>query len=73
MWTKYPTHPVVRALGPEIIRCSNPVPSYPFYALSQVYFLRDERTYNADCALLYPVFPGVVFYGVTQRPTGRGP
>ena len=41
MWTKYPTHQVVRALGPEIIRCSNPVPSYPFSALSQVYFLWD--------------------------------
>ena len=73
MWTKYPTHQVVRALGLEIIRCSNPVPSYPFSALSQVYFLRDERTYKPDCALLYPVFPGVVLDGVTQCPSGRGP
>ena len=73
MWTKYPTHPVVRALGPEIIRCSNPVPSYPFSALSQVFFLRDERTYKLDCALLYPVSPGVVLDGVTQCPSGRGP
>ena len=64
---------MVRALGPEIIRCSNPVPSYPFSALSQVYFLWDERTYNPDRVLLYPVFPGVVLDSVTQCPSGRGP
>ncbi|MBR6458275.1 MAG: hypothetical protein IKS71_06725 [Bacteroidales bacterium] len=73
MWTKYPTHQAVRALGPEIIRCSNPVPSYPFSAFPQVYFLRDERAYKPDCALLYPVSPGVVLNGVTQCPSGRGP
>ena len=73
MWTKYPTHTVVRALGPEIIRCSNPVPSYPFSALSQVYFLRDERAYKFDVPLLYPVFSGIVLDGVAQRPSSRGP
>ena len=73
MWTKYPTHPVVRALGPERIRCSNPVPSYPFYSPSQVYFLRDKRAHKADCVLLYSVFPGVELYGITQCPSGRGP
>ena len=73
MWTKYPTHQVVRALGLEIIRCSNPVPSYPFSAFSQVYLLWDKRTYKPDRILLYLVFPGVVFDGVTQCPSGRGP
>ena len=73
MWTKYPTQPVVRALGPEIIRCSNPVPSYPFSALPQVFFLWDERTYKFDRALLYSVFPGIELDSVTQCPSGRGP
>ena len=65
MWTKYPTHPVVRALGLEIIRCSNPVPSYPFSALSQMYFLRDERAYKSDTPLLNPILPGIILDGVT--------
>ena len=73
MWTKYPTHPVVRALGPEIIRCSNPVPSYPFSALSQVYFLWDERAYKPDTPLLNPILLGIVLDGVAQRPSSRGP
>lgn len=64
---------MVRALGPEIIRCSNPVPSYSFSALPQVFFLWDERTYKLDRALLYPVSTGVVLDGVTQYPSGRGP
>ena len=73
MWTKYPTPPVVRALGPEIIRCSNPVPSYPFDAFSQVYFLRDERAYKLYKPLFDTVSLGVVFYGVAQSPSSRGP
>ena len=73
MWTEYPTHFMVRALGPEKSCCSNPVPSHIYSVLSQVYFLRDERTYKLDCALLYPVSPGVVLNGVTQCPSGRGP
>ena len=73
MRTEYPSHPVVRALGPEILRCSNPVPSYPFSTVSQVYFLRDERTCKSDCALLYPEFPGVALNGITQRPSCRDP
>ena len=64
---------MVRALGLEIIRCSNPVPSYPFPALSQVFFLWNERTYNPDRVLLYSVLPGVVLDSVTQCPSGRGP
>ena len=73
MWTKYPTLQVVRALGPEIIRCSNPVPSYPFSALSQMYFLRDERAYKLDALLFDSVFPGVILNCVAQRPSSRGP
>ena len=72
MWTKYPTHPVVRALGPEIIRCSNLVPSYPFRMLSQVYILRDKRAYKADRALIYSIISGVVFNCITQCPSSRG-
>ena len=64
---------MVRALGPEIIRCSNPVPSYSFSALPQVFFLWDERTYKFDRALLYSVFPGIELDSVTQCPSGRGP
>ena len=73
MRTEYPTHTVVRALGPENNRCSNPVPSYPFYMPSQMFFLRDERSYKSDCALLYPVFTDVELDSISQCPSGRGP
>ena len=45
---KYPSHPVVRALGPERIRCSNPVPSYPIQIYIIMTTLSNPETQNAQ-------------------------